>query len=102
MIVSFKNKGAEDIFNGIDSQNARKTCPRLLWSVARRKLDQINASVELNDLRSPPGNHLESLQGDRKGQHSIRINDQYRICFEWTKSGAIDVEIVDYHPKGKN
>ena len=97
MIVSFKDRGTEDIFDGEDSKAARKTCPVNLWSVARRKLDQLNAAVSLNDLRVPPGNKLEALQGERAGQHSIRINDQYRICFVWLEQGADLVEIVDYH-----
>ncbi|MBE9018759.1 type II toxin-antitoxin system RelE/ParE family toxin, partial [Chroococcidiopsidales cyanobacterium LEGE 13417] len=83
MIVSFKDRGTEDIFDGEDSKEARKLCPINLWSVARRKLDQLNAATSLNDLRVPPGNRLEALQGNRAGQHSIRINDQYRICFVW-------------------
>jgi proteic killer suppression protein len=97
MIVSFKNKGTEDVFDGNNTKDARKTCPINLRAVARRKLDQLNASVSLNDLRVPPGNRLEALEGNREGQHSIRINDQYRICFIWTGQGAIEVEIVDYH-----
>jgi len=70
---------------------------RAIAAIALRKLDMIDAAEELSDLRSPPGNRLEALKGDRKGQHSIRINDQFRICFRWTKGGAEDVEIVDYH-----
>jgi toxin HigB-1 len=66
-------------------------------SVARRKLDQLDAAGELSDLGSPPGNRLEALLGNRKGQHSIRINDQFRVCFVWTLHGPADVEIVDYH-----
>jgi toxin HigB-1 len=97
MIVSFKDRGTEDIFDGEDSKAARKVCPINLWSVARRKLDQLNAAISLNDLRVPPGNRLEALQGERAGQHSIRINDQYRICFVWLEQGADSVEIVDYH-----
>jgi proteic killer suppression protein len=65
--------------------------------IALRKLDQLEAAIGLDDLRVPPGNRLESLRGDRKGQHSIRINDQWRICFVWKGDGAHDVEIVDYH-----
>jgi len=65
--------------------------------VARRKLDQLHAAVELRDMASPPGNRMEALSGDRKGQHSIRVNDQWRVCFVWTKQGPKDVEIVDYH-----
>lgn len=64
---------------------------------ARRKLDQLAAAIELRDLLAPPGNRLEALKADRLGQHSIRINDQWRICFIWTADGPIDVEIVDYH-----
>ena len=81
MIQSFRNKGTENIFNGINSKDARKTCPQLLWKIAARKLDQIDSVVQLNELRVPPNNKLESLARDRKGQYSIRINDQYRICF---------------------
>jgi proteic killer suppression protein len=65
--------------------------------VARRKLDQLEAAGELRDLASPPGNRLEALLGNRRGQHSIRINDQFRVCFIWTAHGPKDVEIVDYH-----
>lgn len=65
--------------------------------VALRKLDALHAAVRLDDLRAPPGNRLEALRGDRDGQHSIRINDQWRICFRWTDAGAEDVEITDYH-----
>ncbi|MDU9415009.1 MULTISPECIES: type II toxin-antitoxin system RelE/ParE family toxin [Pseudomonadaceae] len=68
-----------------------------ILSVASRKLAMLNAANELRDLRSPPGNRLEPLAGDRAGQHSIRINDQWRICFVWTDSGPADVEIIDYH-----
>jgi proteic killer suppression protein len=64
---------------------------------AQRKLDMLQAARDLNDLRSPPGNRLEALAGNRQGQHSIRVNDQWRICFRWTKEGPADVEIVDYH-----
>jgi len=97
MIVSFVDRGTEDIFNGINSPSARKQCPRQIWNVAFRKLDQLDSAVELVDLSIPLGNRLEALSGDRKGQHSIRINDQYRICFIWTQSGPVDVEITDYH-----
>lgn len=97
MILSFKDVGTEDIFNGENTKSVRKTCPQTLYSVAFRKLDQIDSVVELNELRVPPGNRLEALEGDRQGQYSIRINDQYRICFIWTLNGAEDVEIVDYH-----
>lgn len=73
------------------------TCPQRLWSVARRKLDQLDSVETLEDLRIPRGNRLEALSGSRKGQFSIRINEQYRGCFEWTSSGPNNVEIVDYH-----
>lgn len=96
-IVSFADRGTEDIFEGEDSRKARHTCPTTLWVVARRKLDQLNATVRLTDLRLPPSNHLEALKGDRKGQYSIRVNQQFRVCFAWTASGPADVEIVDYH-----
>lgn len=68
-----------------------------IHAVAERKLTLLSAAVELKDLRSPPGNRLEALQGDRAGQHSIRINAQWRVCFVWTDDGPVDVEIVDYH-----
>jgi proteic killer suppression protein len=97
MIVSFTGQGTEDVFNGKNSEAARKKCPKQTWSVAFRKLDQLDSAVELVDLATPPGNHLEALSGERKGQHSVRINDQYRICFIWTQSGPVDVEITDYH-----
>ncbi len=71
--------------------------PGGLWRVAFRKLDQIDAAVTLDDLRVPPGNRLEALKADRQGQHSIRINEQYRICFVWKETGAEEIEIVDYH-----
>ena len=97
MIRSFKNKATEDIFNGENSKGARNLCPQSLWRTAFRKLDQLDSAVVVDDLRIPPGNRLEQLKGDREGQYSIRINDQYRICFVWTESGPDDVEIVDYH-----
>lgn len=97
MIVSFKDEGTEDVFDGRDTRKARKACPQSLWRVARRKMDAVNQSARLEDLRAPPGNRLESLAGSKEGQHSIRINDQYRVCFRWTKDGAEEVEIVDYH-----
>lgn len=97
MIISFGNKGTEDVFDGSDSKEARKSCPTDIIAVARRKLDQLNGAVSVNDLRIPPGNRLEALKGDRAGYYSIRINEQYRICFGWSEAGAIDVEIVDYH-----
>ena len=97
MIIDYKNQGTKDIFNGNDTKQARKTCPQYLWKIARRKLDQLDFAVSLNDLRSPPRNQLEALKGDRQGQYSIRINDQYRIFFIWSDEGVRKVEIIDYH-----
>lgn len=97
MIGSFYDGGTEDIYNGKNTKAARKTCPESVWRVAGRKLDQLDSVTTLEQLRVPPGNRLESLAGDRAGQHSIRINDQYRICFAWTEAGPEQVEITDYH-----
>ncbi len=97
MICSFRDAGTEDIFNGKATKAASKICPKSLWKIAARKLDQLDSVVSLDELSVPPGNRLEALSGDRKGQHSIRVNDQYRICFEWTETGPVAVEIVDYH-----
>ena len=97
MIQSFRNQGSEDVFDGKNSKAARKTCPSSLWKIAFRKLDQLDSASVLDDLKIPPGNRLEALQGNRKGQHSIRINEQYRICFKWLEKGPDEVEVVDYH-----
>ena len=97
VIRSFQDAGTQDIFDGADTRAARHTCPVILWRVARRKLDQLNRVRSLRELALPPGNHLERLRGDRAGQRSIRINDQYRVCFRWEAGDAEDVEIVDYH-----
>ena len=97
MIQSFKTAGTEDIFNGRRTKAARSTCPQSLWKIAARKLDQLDSVTALQELHIPPGNRLEALKGDRQGQHSIRMNDQYRLCFRWTDTGPADVEIVDYH-----
>lgn len=97
MIESFKNKATEDIFNGSASKRARKPCPQMLWGIISRKLDQLDSVVALDELKVPPGNRLEPLSGSRKGEYSIRINEQYRICFKWGKSGPFDVEVTDYH-----
>ncbi|MDF5710451.1 MAG: type II toxin-antitoxin system RelE/ParE family toxin [Nostoc sp. S4] len=97
MIISFKDRETEDIFDGNDSKGARKKCPIELWEVAQRKLDQLNAAVSLDDMRVPPGNRLEALKGDRKGYYSVRINDQYRVCFAWKAESASEVEVADYH-----
>lgn len=97
MIRSFHDKGTEDVFNGMSSKVARKTCPESIWKTAVRKLTMLDAAKELRDLRVPPQNKLKALKEDRKGQHAIRINDQYRICFVWTDEGPARVEITDYH-----
>jgi len=92
MIRSFTCADTEALFN---SQAVSRF--RNIERVARRKLLQLHAATELNSLRIPPGNQLEALKGDRKGQHSLRINDQWRVCFSWHDDGAYRVEIVDYH-----
>jgi proteic killer suppression protein len=97
MIVSFKDQSTADVFNGVASKVARKVCPQTIWPIARRKLDQMDSVTALEELHIPPGNRLETLSGNRKGQYSIRINDQFRICFKWAQAGPLDVEITDYH-----
>ena len=97
MIRSFADAATEDLFNGVDSRRARAACPPGLWAVTRRKLTQLNRVRDLRDLAVPPGNRLERLTGDRRGQHSIRINDQYRVCFRWEDGYAENVEVTDYH-----
>ena len=93
MIRSFRDSATEAVFNG----ESPKGFPAHLVRVARLKLRYLNAAANLGDLRAPPGNRLEALTGDRKGHHSIRINDQFRLCFVWTVEGPAEVEIVDYH-----
>jgi proteic killer suppression protein len=97
MIKSFRDGATEDVFNGRGTKRARRACPSSLWRVAGRKLEQLDSAEQLEDLRIPIGNRLEALTGDRKGQYSIRINEQYRICFVWAGDGPAEVEIVDYH-----
>lgn len=97
MIINFKDKGTEDLFNGVASKAARKTCPQSLWRIASRKLELLDSVAQLDELKIPPGNRLEALSGDRKEQHSIRVNEQYRICFKWTEAGPDEVELTDYH-----
>ncbi len=92
MIRSFKCEHAKALSKG---QNVRKFAN--IAKVARRKLRQLEIANQLNDLRVPPGNRVEALKGDRLGQYSISINDQWRVCFDWTDAGAENVEIVDYH-----
>jgi toxin HigB-1 len=98
MIKSFADDATRDIFDGVNSKKARrKGLDSHLFLIARRKLDMIDVSIDLNDLRIPSSNHLEILTGDLKGKHSIRINNKYRIVFYWTNQGAEEVEIIDYH-----
>jgi len=93
VIKSFKEKQAETIAAGKISRKL----PQGMQRSSLKKLRQLDAAADLNDLRIPPGNRLEALHGDREGQHSIRINDQWRICFRFENSNAYDIEIVDYH-----
>ncbi len=92
VIQSFRDDDAWELFTRRTNRRWKS-----IRSVALRKLDQLEATARLQDLRIPPGNRLEALHGDRAGQHSIRINDQYRICFVWMENGAHDVELTDYH-----
>ena len=96
MIQNFKDADTFELFVQRDNRRWRN-----IKEVALRKLDQMEAAINLTDLRVPPGNRLEPLTGNRRGQHSIRINDQFRICFAWKEDGAHGVEIVDYHPGSK-
>lgn len=93
MIKSFQDKETEKIFN----RQISKKLPQDIQRIGRKKLVILDAAMQLNDLRTPPGNRLEALERDRKGQHSIRINDKWRICFKWSGGDAYDVEITDYH-----
>jgi proteic killer suppression protein len=97
MILSFKDQGTEDIYNGKATKAAIRTCPKPIWKIVARKLDQRDSILSIDELRVPPGNRLEALSGQRKGQFSIRINDQFRICFKWSEIGPELVEITDYH-----
>lgn len=92
MIKSFRSADTQALF-----ETGRSKRFGAITSVATRKLTQLHAAATLEFLRSPPGNHLEALKGERKGQHSIRLNDQWRLCFRWTTAGPQDVEIADYH-----
>lgn len=96
-IQSFKGDLASALFDGDRSHKAIKRFPPELIRTAQRKLDLLEHATRLDDLRIPPGNRLEALQGDRQGQHSIRVNDQWRICFVWRDGEAFSVELVDYH-----
>jgi len=93
MILSFRDLEVARIWQG----EVSRKLPRDIQQIALRKLRMLNQARAVNDLRVPPGNRLEALKGDRTGQHSIRINDQWRICFVWSEEGPRDVEIVDYH-----
>jgi proteic killer suppression protein len=97
MILTFADQGSEDVFDGTDSKAARMPCPRQRWSVARRKIDMVLAACRLDVLKVPPANHLKALRGDRSGLWSIRINDQYRVCFRWDGQDAHEGAITDYH-----
>jgi proteic killer suppression protein len=93
VIKSFADQATKEVFDG----NAPRGLPVGILSAARRKLRYLDAAETLMDLKSPPGNRLHPLVGDRAGQHSIWINDQYRLCFRWTAQGAYEVEVADYH-----
>ena len=93
MIRNFKNRVTQAVYAG----ESPKGFPADLVKVARRKLGYLDAATDLSDLRSPPGNRLEALTRDRDGQHSIRVNDQFRVCFVWTEEAPKNVEITDYH-----
>jgi proteic killer suppression protein len=93
VIKNFRSGETEKIWNGVRS----KRLPQDIQQIARRKLRMLNNARSLNDLRVPPANRLEALKGSRSGQHSIRVNDQWRICFVWVDGDAVNVEIVDYH-----
>jgi proteic killer suppression protein len=97
VIASFRDTATEDLFNGRNTRAAQAALPRELWRIAARRLDHLDSAARLGDLRTPPGNRLEALRGDRAGQYSIRINDRYRVCFRWSSEGPRDVELVDYH-----
>lgn len=96
VIAGFADETTRDVYDGLDTKAARRI-PQSIWSVARRKLDMIEAAHEIADLRVPPGNRLEVLKGELKGCHSIRINDQFRIVFRWADGAAAGVSINDYH-----
>jgi proteic killer suppression protein len=96
MIVSFGDAATEAVFHGERSGRTRRF-PRDVISTSQRKLDMLNAAVELRDLLVPPGNRLEALRGDLRGLHSIRVNDQWRLVFRWSERGPGDVRLLDYH-----
>jgi toxin HigB-1 len=96
VIQSFGSRQTEDLWNGVATARTRRLAPEVR-AIAPRKLDLLHAAARLDDLRAPPGNRLEALHGDRRGFHSIRINDQWRVVFRWTPAGPADVEVVDDH-----
>jgi proteic killer suppression protein len=96
MIVSFGDRATEDLYHNRPTSRARRF-PRDLVGLALVKLDMLNGSAAVLDLRSPPGNRLEALKGDLKGFHSIRVNDQWRLVFRWEGNNALDVRLMDYH-----
>ena len=96
MIASFRDAALETFYYKGPGRRTRRI-PAELHAMIRRKLDQLHNAVDLHDLRAPPANRLEALKGDRQGRHSIRVNDQWRICFEWNAGNCYHVEIVDYH-----
>jgi proteic killer suppression protein len=95
--VKIRHEGTLDIFNGRNTENARRTLPTELHAKAGRLLDRLNATDRVETMRTPPGNRLHKLTKDRADQWGISINDQYRICFQWENGEAVDVEITDYH-----
>jgi proteic killer suppression protein len=97
VICTFADAATEDLFNGLDSRRVRRACPATLWPAVTRKLTQLNRVREMRELAFPPGNRLEALRGTRRGQHSIRINDQFRMCFRWEDGYSDDVEVTDCH-----
>jgi toxin HigB-1 len=96
MIVSFGDKTTEDIFHGHDTKSARRIA-QVLWTRVQTKLDLLNASTSLEDLRVPPSNRLEKLRGNWVGFYSVRVNNQYRVVFRFVNGGALDVQCTDYH-----
>ncbi len=96
MIQNISSKTAQDVYDGVNSRNARRL-PRELHAKAQRLLDQLNAVIILETLKTPPGNKLEKMKGNLDGYWSLRVNDQWRIIFRWEKGDAFDVDIVDYH-----
>ena len=96
MILNFGDQATEDIFHGHNTKAARRI-PAVVWHTARRKLDLLNAAHELRDLMASPANRLETLKGDLRGFHSVRINDQFRMVFTWVEGNVRDVRITDYH-----